>query len=49
MDEYIEIMKRMGSKRGELIGKPFGEAFRQHHGHPYPQNNVIAELLGAAG
>jgi LmbE family N-acetylglucosaminyl deacetylase len=48
MDEYIEIMKRMGAKRGELIGKPFAEGFRQHHGHPYPQNNIIAELLGDA-
>ncbi len=45
MDEYIEMMKRTGAQRGKLIGKPFAEGFRIHHGHPYPQNDVIAELL----
>ncbi|VTU01787.1 unnamed protein product [Gemmataceae bacterium] len=24
------------------------EGFRQHLGHSYPQNNVLAELLGKA-
>ena len=45
MDEYMEIMKRMGAQRGKLIERPFGEGFRQHLGHPYPRNNLIAELL----
>ncbi len=45
MDEYIEAMKRTGAERGKLIDRPFGEGFRQHRGHPYPQNNIIAELL----
>ena len=45
MDEYMEIMKRMGAQRGKLIERPFGEGFRQHRGHPYPRNNLIAELL----
>jgi LmbE family N-acetylglucosaminyl deacetylase len=45
MDEYIEMMKRMGAERGKMIERPFGEGFRQHLGHPHPQNNAIAELL----
>lgn len=45
MDEYIEIMKRTGATRGKLIGTDFAEGFRIHRGHPYPQNDVIAELL----
>lgn len=45
MDEYIEMMKRSGAQRGESINKPYAEGFRMHHGHPYPQNDIIAELL----
>lgn len=45
MDEYIESMKRAGEARGKLIGRPYGEGFRQHRGHGYPVSNVIAELL----
>ncbi|MCL2330405.1 MAG: PIG-L family deacetylase [Phycisphaerae bacterium] len=45
MDEYIEAMKRACAARGQLIGKSYGEAFRQHLGHGYPQDNIIAELL----
>ena len=32
--------------RGKLIGKAYGEAFRQHKGHPYPHSNILADLLG---
>jgi LmbE family N-acetylglucosaminyl deacetylase len=45
MDEYIEMMKRTAVERGKLIGKPAAEGLRIHHGHPYPQNDIIAELL----
>jgi LmbE family N-acetylglucosaminyl deacetylase len=45
MDEYIESMKRSARARGQLINRPYAEAFRQHKGHAYPQNNLIAELL----
>ncbi len=45
MDEYIEAMKRAGAVAGKRIGKTYGEGFRQHLGHAYPQNNRIAELL----
>lgn len=45
IDEYIESMKRRSADRGKLIGKRYAEGFRQHLGHGYPQNNMIAELL----
>jgi LmbE family N-acetylglucosaminyl deacetylase len=46
MDEYIEAMRRFGAERGRKIGSKYGEGFRQHLGHAYPQDNVITELLG---
>lgn len=45
IDEYIESMKRSGAARGKLIHRPYGEGFRQHLGHGYPQDNLIAKLL----
>ncbi|MBN1342939.1 MAG: PIG-L family deacetylase [Phycisphaerae bacterium] len=46
MDQYIISMKEWSAERGKLIGKPYGEAFRQHRGHAYPSDNVILKLLG---
>ena len=46
MDEYIEAMKRAGAARGQEAGVAFAEGFVQHRGHPYPQNDVLAELFG---
>ena len=45
MDEYVEAMKRFGAARGRQINRPFGEGFRQHRGHAYPQDDVIEKLL----
>jgi len=45
IDEYLESMKRSDAARGKLIGRPAGEGFRQHMGHPHPQDNIIAQLL----
>jgi len=57
MDEYLESMQKWGSYRGgeaELLrsmgGAPtqsvhYAEAFRQHLGHAYPQDNIVAEVL----
>ena len=45
IDEYTESMKRSDAARGKLIGRPAGEGFRQHMGHPHPQDNIIAQLL----
>ena len=46
MDEYIEAMKAMGRRCGELIGVANAEGFRQHLGHGYPQDNLLVQELG---
>lgn len=46
MDEYIEAMRRHGVMRGEQAGTAYAEAFQQHRGHPFPQNDLLSELLG---
>jgi LmbE family N-acetylglucosaminyl deacetylase len=46
MDEYIEAMKRHGAMRGSEMGAVYAEGFIQHRGHPFPQNDLLAELLG---
>ena len=45
MDEYLEAMKRHSEHRGSLIGVDYAEAFRQHLGHAFPENDLLAELL----
>jgi len=45
MDEYTEAMKRMGSDRGDLVGRNFAEGFRQHLGHGYPQDDLLKANL----
>lgn len=47
MDEYIDSMKRAGTEYGKLIGKTYGEGFRQHLGHGYPEDNIIGKTLKA--
>jgi N-acetylglucosamine malate deacetylase 1 len=47
MDEYIETMKRFSAERGRQIGVTYGEAFIQHRGHPFPQSDLLANLLVA--
>lgn len=46
MDEYIHAMTAMGQARGGLIGANYAEGFRQHLGHGYPQDNLLAAELG---
>lgn len=45
MDEYIESMKRHASMRGDRLGTAAAEAFVQHLGHPYPTNDLLAEMF----
>lgn len=47
MDQYVETMMRWSAKRGAEIGVAFGEAFRQHRGHPHPQDDILVNVLGA--
>jgi N-acetylglucosamine malate deacetylase 1 len=48
IDEYIERGERWAAARGKEIGVKYGEAFRQHLGHPYPSDNKLANLLDPA-
>lgn len=48
VDEYLDSCERWSRTRGQAIGKAYGEAFTQHTGHPYPQDNILAKLLGMA-
>ena len=46
MDEYVNMMKESGEKRGREIKSRFAEGFRQHLGHAYPQDNILKAELG---
>jgi LmbE family N-acetylglucosaminyl deacetylase len=46
IDEYLDSTKRHDAMRGKLINKPAAEAFVQHRGHPYPQDDLLAKLFG---
>ena len=46
IDEYVHAMKSMGQQRGSRIESAFGEGFRQHLGHGYPQDDLLRCELG---
>jgi len=46
IDEYLDSCRKWSTARGQLAGVAHAEAFTQHTGHPYPQSNLLAELLG---
>ena len=39
-------VRQMAARAGELAGFPWGEGFRQHLGQGFPQENLLASLLG---
>lgn len=45
IDEYVHSMREWSAKRGEDIGVSFGEGFRQHLGHAFPQENILKKEL----
>lgn len=45
IDEYLDNQRRWAKVRGEQVGVKYAEAFRQHRGHPYPGDNLLADLL----
>ena len=45
LDEYLDGCRRWSATRGKEIGVAYGEAFTQHRGHPYPQDNKLRELV----
>ncbi len=52
MDEYVESMRRWNASLAERAAQiseksiMYAEAFRQHLGHAYPKDNVLAAQLG---
>ncbi|MFO0945499.1 MAG: PIG-L family deacetylase [Planctomycetota bacterium] len=46
IDEYLDANVRWSTARGAEIGVVHAESFRQHRGHPYPNDNVLLRLLG---
>jgi LmbE family N-acetylglucosaminyl deacetylase len=46
IDEYLNSCERWSAKRGEELGVSYGEAFRQHKGHPYPHDNLLLKIIG---
>ncbi len=45
VDEYLESCRRWSGARGASIGTAFGEAFTQSKGHPFPNNDLLREVL----
>jgi len=45
MDDYVDMMRAFAGKRGGETGWRFGEGFRQHLGHSYPQDNILKKEL----
>jgi LmbE family N-acetylglucosaminyl deacetylase len=46
MDQYLQSMRDWCGSRGRQARVAFAEGFRQHLGHSYPQDNLLAQLLG---
>ncbi len=45
VDEYLESARRWSRERGALAGVAFAEGFRQHRGHAYPLDDLLAFAL----
>ena len=45
VDEYLMTNERLATHCGHLAGVNYAEGFRQHLGHGYPQENVLAAAL----
>lgn len=48
VDNLVDSMQEWGATQGQAAGVRFAEGFRQHLGHSYPQDNLLATLLGKA-
>jgi LmbE family N-acetylglucosaminyl deacetylase len=47
MDHYVQSMRAWSARRGREAGVAHAEGYRQHLGHGYPQDNLLARVLGA--
>jgi LmbE family N-acetylglucosaminyl deacetylase len=48
IDQYLKSMRDWSAQRGQRCGVRYAEGFRQHRGHSYPQDNLLAATLGGA-
>ena len=46
VDDYLRAMREWAAAQGKAAGVPAAEGFRQHLGHSYPQENLLARALG---
>lgn len=46
VDSLVDSMHKWGAAQGAPVDVPYAEGFRQHLGHSYPKNNILADLLG---
>ena len=52
MDEYLDSIRRFNGSLGQrasIVSRrliSYAEGFRQHLGHAYPNENIIATILG---
>jgi len=46
IDHYLHKMKDFSRQRGNEISVEYGEGFRQHRGHAFPQNDLLKAELG---
>ena len=46
VDNLVDSMRDWSAKQGHVAGVAFAEGYRQHLGHSYPQDNILAKLLG---
>jgi len=45
IDQYIISMKEWSARRGQEVGVKYAEGFRQHKGHPFPNDNILEKLV----
>lgn len=46
VDEFVKSMRDWSHAQGRISGVDYAEGFRQHLGHSYPSDNLLASLLG---
>jgi LmbE family N-acetylglucosaminyl deacetylase len=47
IDNYLEMMQTWTHENGKRAGVEYAEGFRRYKGHPYPQTELLQELVGA--